>query len=258
MTGPATRVVLVTGGAQGIGRAVVEAFAAVGGTVVVGDRQAIDGLPPGVDSVVCDLSSAAGASALVDHAVEAYGRIDVVVNNVGAAPYRASFLDVTDDDWHQLINVNVMSLVRLCRLALPVMVAGGGGAVVSIASDAARQPDPFFVDYAMTKAAVRSISKSLSREFGPRGVRVNTVSPGPTRTPALVGEGAFASELAAELGITRDEAIEHFVTVMRKLPLGRLVEPEDVAAVVLFLASDAARSVTGSDYPVDAGSIVAL
>jgi NAD(P)-dependent dehydrogenase (short-subunit alcohol dehydrogenase family) len=251
------RVVLVTGGSQGIGQAIVAAFAELGDHVVNGDLRHGE-QPAGVDAYVCDFFDPLAAAGLVQHAVETYGRIDVVVNNVGLAPFRDSFLDVTDEMWHRLIEINLMTMVRMCRAAIPVMVSGGGGAIVSIASDVARQPDRFFVDYAMTKAAVRSVSKTLSMEFGPAGVRVNTVSPGPTRTPALVGDGAFASQLAAELGVTRDEAIEHFVKVMRKLPLGHLIEPRDVAAVVVFLASDAARSVTGSDYAVDAGSIIGI
>jgi NAD(P)-dependent dehydrogenase (short-subunit alcohol dehydrogenase family) len=253
----ARRVVLVTGGSQGIGEAIVTAFADLGDQVINGDLR--HGSPIGdVEPYTCDFTDPLAAQRLVQHAVDTYGRIDVVVNNVGLAPFRESFLDVTDGDWHALIEINLMTMVRMCRAAIPVMVAGGGGAIVSIASDAARQPDRFFVDYGMTKAAIRSVSKALSKEFGAAGIRVNTVSPGPTRTPALVGEGAFASQLAKELGVTREEAIDHFVNVMRKLPLGHLIEPADVAAVVVFLASEGARSVTGSDYSVDAGSIVGI
>jgi NAD(P)-dependent dehydrogenase (short-subunit alcohol dehydrogenase family) len=251
------RVVLVTGGSQGIGAAIVSAFSEIGDTVINADLQ------PGqhgsaVDTMICDFFDPTAAERLVSRAVSLHGRIDVVVNNVGVAPYRDSFLHVTDDDWQHSIELNLMTMVRLCRAAIPVMVEAGQGAIVSIASDVARQPDPFFVDYAMTKAAMVSVSKSLSKEFGAFGIRVNTVSPGPTRTPALVGEGAFADQLAQQLGVTRDEAIEHFVHSMRKLPLGHLVETADVAAVVVFLASEAASSITGSDYSVNAGSIVGI
>jgi NAD(P)-dependent dehydrogenase (short-subunit alcohol dehydrogenase family) len=256
-SGQDRRVVLVTGGSQGIGEAIVTAFYDLGDQVINADLRPGEQLGD-VDTFTCDFKDPHAAASLVEHAVEKYGRIDVVVNNVGLAPFRDSFLDVTDEDWRALIDINVMTMVRLCRAAIPVMISGGGGAIVSIASDVARQPDRFFVDYSMTKAAVRSVSKTLSKEFGSAGIRVNTVSPGPTRTPAFVGEGAFASQLAAELGVTKEEAIDHFVNVMRKLPLGHLIEPRDVAAVVVFLASDAARSVTGSDYGVDAGSIIGI
>ena len=257
MTEPVGRVVLVTGGSQGIGAAIVTAFAGIGDTVINADLQ------PGqhgsdVDTMICDFLDPTAAARLVSHALNLHGRIDVVVNNVGIAPYRDSFLQVTDDDWRHSIEINLMTMVRLCRAAIPVMVKAGRGAIVSIASDVARQPDPFFVDYAVTKAGIVSVSKSISKEFGPFGIRVNTVSPGPTRTPALVGEGALADKLAQQLGVTRDEAIEHFVHSMRKLPLGHLVETADVAAVVLFLASDAASSITGSDYAVNAGSVVGI
>lgn len=247
--------VIVTGGSQGIGAAIVSAFAALGDQVISADLRHASA-STNVDQVAVDLRDPGAAASLVKHAVQSFGRLDVVVNNVGLAPVRDSFLAVNDSDWYSLFDINLMSMVRLCRAAIPVMVDAGVGSIVSIASDAARQPDPFFVDYAMTKAAIRSVSKSLSMEFGAAGIRVNTVSPGPTRTPAFVGDGAFASRLAEQLNMTQMEAIDHFVRVMRRLPLGNLVEPSDVAAVVVFLASDAARSVTGSDYAVDAGSIV--
>jgi len=257
MTEPGRRVVLVTGGSQGIGAAIVAAFSEIGDSVISADLQPGQH-GSGVDTMICDFVDPTAASRLVSHAVNLHGRIDVVVNNVGIAPYRDSFLDVTDDGWQHSIEINLMTMVRLCRAAIPVMVQAGRGAIVSIASDVARQPDPFFVDYAMTKAALVSVSKSLSKEFGAFGIRVNTVSPGPTRTPALIGEGAFADQLARQLGVTRDAAIDHFVHSMRKLPLGHLVEAADVAAVVVFLASDVANSITGSDYSVNAGSIVGI
>ncbi len=255
------KVVVITGAGSGIGLAIAGAFAAEGARVVAGDRapaalgQITSRYP--VVSLTLDLADPAGPAELVGRAVSDYGRVDVLINNVGIAPYRDGFLTVSDEDWLALLNINFLCMVRACRAAIPPMVAHGGGAIVSIASDAGRQPDPFFVDYAVSKAAVLSLSKSLSMEYGAAGIRVNCVSPGPTRTPALAGPGMFADSLAAELGVSRDEAIEHFAKVMRKLPLGRINEPHEVASVVLFLASSAAAAqVTGSDYAVNAGSIV--
>jgi NAD(P)-dependent dehydrogenase (short-subunit alcohol dehydrogenase family) len=249
------RTAIVTGGASGIGAATVLALVAAGASVVCADRDPWPGDATSVLDVRADLTEVGSADEVVRRAVSEFGAVDVLVNNVGLAPYRQSFLEVTDADWRTLIDVNVLSMVRMSRAVLPLMAAAGRGSIISLASDAGRQPDPFFVDYAMTKAAVLSISKSISVEFGPVGVRANTVSPGPTATPALIGKGAFAERLGVSLGISREAAIDHFVKVMRKLPLGRLVEPEHVANVIVFLASDLAASVTGSDYAVNAGSM---
>jgi NAD(P)-dependent dehydrogenase (short-subunit alcohol dehydrogenase family) len=251
------KVVVISGAGAGIGLAIASAFAAEGAKVVAGDVRPqalaeVRGEHP-VTSIAVDLSQPGGAGRLVELAVATHGGVDVLVNNVGIAPYRQSFLDVTDDDWRALLNINFLSMVRATRAAIPSMISRGGGAVVSIASDAGRQPDPFFVDYALTKAAILSLSKTLSIEFGPKGIRCNTVSPGPTLTPAL---GQFIETLSTQLGLDPADGMDHFVTVMRKLPLGRVNMPEDVAEVVLFLASDRARQVTGADYTVNAGSTV--
>jgi NAD(P)-dependent dehydrogenase (short-subunit alcohol dehydrogenase family) len=148
--------------------------------------------------------------------------------------------------------------VRACRAAIPHMIRQGRGSIVSIASDVGRQPDAFFVDYGVSKAGVLSLSKALSIEFGPKGIRSNAVNPGPTRTPAWDKPGGFAEALANEFGLDdKDVAVEHFAKEVRKLPLGRVNRPEDVAPVLLFLASDVAGQVTGSAYAVDAGVIAA-
>jgi NAD(P)-dependent dehydrogenase (short-subunit alcohol dehydrogenase family) len=135
------------------------------------------------------------------------------------------------------------------------MVEQGSGAIVSVASDAGRQPDPFYVDYCVSKACVISLAKSLSIEFGSKGIRSNVVSPGPTVTPGLVE--FFEKSAAPEWGMSTDEAIDHFAKNIRKLPLGHLGQAEDVAATIVFLASDLAKQTTGSDYRVDGGTQVA-
>jgi NAD(P)-dependent dehydrogenase (short-subunit alcohol dehydrogenase family) len=253
--GLAGKVVIVTGAASGIGLATAQAFVGEGATVVAGDLQPVT-LPDVATAgtvlpVTVDLAEHDGPAALVDRALAACGRVDVLVNNVGMAPVRESFLGVSDQDWQRTLSINFLSMVRATRAVLPAMLEQGGGAIISIASDTARQPDPFFVDYAASKAAMVSLSKALSIEFGPRGIRVNTVSPGPTHTPAF---GTFITRLSTELGVPPAEGLAHFATVMRRLPLGRVNQPPDVAAVVLFLASDLARQVTGADYTVNAGS----
>jgi NAD(P)-dependent dehydrogenase (short-subunit alcohol dehydrogenase family) len=250
------KVVLVTGAGSGIGLAIARAFADEGAQVVAADLDTSALTTISAERApflsMVDLMSDEAIRGWVDGAVERFGGVDVLINNVGLAPFREGFLGVTDEQWKSLLELNLFAMVRCSRAAIPHMIAGGGGSIVSLASDAGRQPDPFFVDYAMSKAAVLSVSKSISMEFGARGVRSNCIAPGPTATPAME---EFLGILGADLGLTIDEAKVHFATVMRGLPLGRMNEPEDVARVALFLGSDASRQVTGSTYSVDAGSI---
>jgi NAD(P)-dependent dehydrogenase (short-subunit alcohol dehydrogenase family) len=250
------KVTVVTGGGSGIGLATVRSLAEEGARVVAADLDpsaatAIEG----VLGVEADLSTAQGPIDAVDAAVREFGRIDVLVNNVGVFPYRESFLSVTDEDWKSLLEVNFFSMVRASRAALPHMVEQGSGVIVSTASDVARAPDPFFVDYGVAKAGVLMLSKAISIEFGPKGIRSNCVSPGPTLTPAWEKPGGFAESLAEEYGMSKDDAIDHFAKEVRKMPLGRMGRPEDVANAIVFLASDAASHVTGADYQVDGGIV---
>ncbi|WP_110651240.1 SDR family NAD(P)-dependent oxidoreductase [Salinicola peritrichatus] len=252
------KIVLITGGGSGIGLATVRAFVEKGAQVVVADRDpaaaAVEAQRP-VHTTSLDTTAEGALQAWVDGAAATFGGVDVLVNNVGVAPFRDSFLNVSDDQWKSLLEVNFFSAVRASRAAIPYMIERGGGAIVSLASDAATQPDPFFVDYAVSKSAVLSLSKSISMEFGPQGIRANCVAPGPTATPAMDG---FLESLSKDLGKSFEEAKEYFAKDMRKLPLGRMNDPADVAAVIVFLASGLARQVTGASYRVDAGSHIYL
>jgi NAD(P)-dependent dehydrogenase (short-subunit alcohol dehydrogenase family) len=156
------------------------------------------------------------------------------------------------------MNLNFMTVVRFSRAVIPQMVEQGSGSIVSLASDVARQPDHFLVDYGVSKAAIAHLSKAISMEFGPRGIRSNAVAPGPTRTSLWDRPGGFVDYLASEYKMDRESAVEHFVKVTRNLPLGRMGQPEDVAAVITFLSSALARQITGSVYCVDSGSMRAI
>src|SRR5712664_3556765 len=150
------KVVVISGGGAGIGLAMASAFAREGARVVAGDLRpdALASVPGGypVTPVAVDLSESGGPARLVDAAIGTHGWVDILVNNVGIAPYRRSFLDVTDDNWQALLDINLFSMVRAARAAIPSMISRGGGVVISISSDAGRQPEPFFVDYALSKA----------------------------------------------------------------------------------------------------------
>lgn len=248
------RVAVVTAAGSGLGLAIAQALAREGAKVVAADLHpaALDDLP-GVTALRLDLLEPESALTLADAAIAEHGRIDVLVNALGGPAHRpGGFLSIDDGGWRWAFDMNFMGMVRTSRAVIPHMQHQGGGAIVSIASDAGRQADPLFLDYCAAKAAVLSLSKSLSIEFAPT-IRSNAVSPGPSRTPGLVG--FFESHVAPEWGMGTEEAIEHFVKDIRKLPAGKLGEPEDVANAVLFLASDVSRQVTGSEYCVDGGVI---
>jgi NAD(P)-dependent dehydrogenase (short-subunit alcohol dehydrogenase family) len=252
------RAALVTGAGSGIGLATAEALLAEGARVVAADLEpsaAVAGAPSDrLAPFTVDLASEDGPASAVAFAIERFGTIDVLINNVGVCPHREGFLDVSDEGWKDLMELNFFSMVRCCRAAIPRMLEQGSGSIVSLSSDAGHMPGPYFVDYAITKGMVRLLSKALANEFAARGIRVNSVSPGPTRT-APWDTGEFIDVLAAEWGTDREAAIERFIRDVRGMPLGRLGAPGDVAAAIVFLASDRACQITGADYRIDGGLI---
>lgn len=253
------RVVVITGAGAGIGRACAEAFVREGAHVVAGDISVaglaeIEG-PGTVTPCVIDLLQADGPIELVKAAQNKFETVDCVVNNIGGAAVRDSFLDVDDDAWSAMLNKNMMVMVRTCRAALPFMLKKKRGAIVNLASTSGRQPDAYMVDYCAAKSAVLSITKSLSIEFGPQGVRANSVSPGTTRTPAVLR--SIGTVMAQKWGLGTEDALSYHAREFHRMPLGRVGEPADVAAVVTFLASDVARQVTGAEYVVDGGLLKA-
>ena len=252
------RVALITGGGAGIGLACARELLAEGAVVAVADRDPsalLDAAPSErVLAIECELATPAGPGAAVADVLARFGRVDVLVNNVAIAPPREGFLAVGDEDWRALLELNFFCMVRATRAAIPHMLERGRGSIVSISSEAGHMPVPHFVDYGVSKGMVRLLSKAIANEFAGRGVRSNTVSPGPTRTTPWTA-GGFVDRLAAEWGLEREPAIKRIVGEMHRMPLARLAEPEDVAAVVAFLASDRSRQVTGADYVVDGGQI---
>ncbi len=258
--------VIVTGGASGIGAAIAAAFIGEGASVAVVDRDestmaaladSVRGGPGSFVAVAADLSTLDGCNAGIARAIEALGGgVDTLVNNVGAGAVR-TFDQLTDEDWQQTMNLNFMSYVRTTRAALPALRQSTRMAsIINNASDLAKQPEAVPVDYSASKAAVLSLTKGLARAEGP-GLRVNAVAPGPVWTPFWTQPGGFAETMGAFHNMEPQAAVEHELS-LRQLPMGRLGQPEEVADVVLFLASARASFVTSSVWDVGGGSIRSL
>jgi 3-oxoacyl-[acyl-carrier protein] reductase len=198
-----------------------------------------------------DLSLPHGPRALVEEAERQVGPVEVLVNNVGFAEIR-TFEELTDEDWEQLWQLNVMSYVRAIQAVLPGMRGRGAGRIVNVSSTAAKRPSTGMPDYSVTKAAVLSLSRLVADVYAKDGILCNAVAPGPTATQAWLGEGGLADQTAQRSGKSRDEVL---ADVGKGRPLGRLAEPEEIAAVIVFLCSDRANYVTGAAWSVDGGTV---
>ncbi len=248
---------VVTGASRGIGLAIVRALTDEGVRVVAGARTLTPELKEtGAHVVTADLATADGAGALAERALTELGGVDVLVNNVGGGEgegQAGGFLSFGDQQWLGTYELNFLSAVRVTRAALPSLVERGG-AIVNISSNSARQPGMGPIIYSTAKAALTAFGKALNEEFGPQGVRVNTVSPGSTRTSMWEGAQGYGAQLAGALGVPQEE-------LLRALPgqagmtTGRFVEPAEVAALVAYLVSPLAGSIAGADYLIDGGAV---
>jgi NAD(P)-dependent dehydrogenase (short-subunit alcohol dehydrogenase family) len=232
---------LVTGSTGGIGLETARLLAAEGASVVTCGRSAAPGVGEAAH-VRADLARAGEP----ERAVEEAGPLDVLVNNVGAA-YHRDFLEVTDEQWQEIWELNVMSYVRAVRAAVPGMQERGGGVVVNVSSTAGKRPSTGMPDYSVTKAAVLSLSRLVADLYARDGIRCNAVTPGPTATEAWLGEGGLAEQQG-----DRDEVLRK---VAAGRPIGRLAEPAEIAAVIAFLCSDRAAYVTGAAWSADGGTV---
>lgn len=256
------KMVLITGAAKGIGRATALAFAKEGsklGLVDI-DKPELEKLCGEIKRQggsaafgIGDLSTADGVETAISAALGGKtDAVDVLINNVGSGFVR-TFDQLTDEEWDKTMQLNFMSYVRATRVVLPAMRKRGAGVIVNNASDLARQPEPVPTDYSVSKAAVLALTKGLARSEAPN-IRVNAVAPGPVWTPFWSKPGGFADTMAAFHKMPPKEAVEHELS-LRQLPLKRLGTPEEVANVIVFLASDLATYVTSSVWGVDGGSI---
>jgi NAD(P)-dependent dehydrogenase (short-subunit alcohol dehydrogenase family) len=244
-------VCLVTGSTGGIGLETARLLAAEGARVATTGRR---GDAPGVGEalhVPTDLGQRGEPERVVREVEEQLGPVEVLVNNVGLAVQRA-FEDVTDDQWDELWQLNVMSYVRTIRAVLPGMRERKAGSIVNVSSTAGKRPSTSMPDYSVTKAAVLSVSRLVADLYSKDGIRSNAVAPGPTATEAWIGDGGLAEQQAARTGKTKDEVL---AAVGAGRPLGRLAEPEEIAAVIVFLSSPLSSYVTGAAWSADGGSV---
>jgi NAD(P)-dependent dehydrogenase (short-subunit alcohol dehydrogenase family) len=251
---------VVTGASKGIGLAVTKALVDAGAYVVAGSRTPGKHLPlleesGQVSFVSVDLTQAGAAEELIAAATYR-GGIDVLINNVGGAtPHPAGLASISDDDWRATWDLNVLGVVRPTRAALPEIERRGGGSIVIVSSISALAPGPNTYDYCAAKAAVTNLAKALSKDLAPCNIRVNSVSPGPVSTERFTEQGGVVERLAAAKGQTADEVRAELES---SSPTGRFSTPEEVADLVVFLASDRAGNITGCDYRIDGGYITTI
>src|SRR5215210_138446 len=237
---------VVTGSTGGIGLETASLLAAEGARVVTCGRRAAPGIGEALH-IEADLARPGQPERVVAEA----GAVDVLVNNAGAA-YQRDFLAVTDAQWQEMWDVNVMSAVRAMRAVVPGMRERGGGAIVNVSSTAGKRPSTGMPDYSVVKAALLSASRLAADLYAKDGIRCNAVTPGPTATEAWLGEGGLADQQAARTGKGRDEVL---AAVGAGRPLGRLAEAAEIAAVSVFLCSGRASYVTGAAWSADGGTV---
>ena len=260
------KTVLITGASKGIGEAIAHAFAVEGARIALAARSvpALERVATAIhnaggEALACptDLTNAAEVQALVDNVIARFGSIHVLVNNAGGVVDGfPKFENLSDEEWFKTFDVNLFSTVRLTRAVLPHMRQQKWGRIINIASELALQPDGDMPHYAAAKAAILNLTKNISKEYALDGILINAVSPGMIATPAVQ---EMATETGKRLGVSAADVLTRFVTKRRPhLELRRPGQSEEVAAVVLFLASEAASYITGTNIRVDGGSVASI
>jgi 3-oxoacyl-[acyl-carrier protein] reductase len=260
------KVVLVTGASKGIGRAIAAGFAAERSKVAITARGAEElrqaaqeiGKSTGAEviAVAADMSKANDIRQMVDEVAKRLGTVHVLVNNAGGVGAFAGFQDLSDDEWLEVLNLNVMSAVRATRAVLPFMQRQKWGRIINVSSESGAQPDGFMPHYNASKAAMNNLTKSLSKAYATDGILVNTVSPAFIMTPLVVD---MLQKLAKEQGTRPEEATAQFLSKNRPhIELKRPGKSEEVASAVVYLASEQASFITGTNLRVDGGSVASV
>jgi 3-oxoacyl-[acyl-carrier protein] reductase len=258
--GLAGKACIVTGATRGIGLATVRMLVDEDARVllVARDREELDRvageLGGGCEVLAADVTDPGDDERIVAACVERLGAVDVLVNNAGTSFVR-SLEELSDEDWQSQWELHVMGPMRLMRAAGPRMAAAGGGRIVNVCSSAGKRPSLTNPAYAVTKAAQLSLSRVFADRYAGDGVLVNAVAPGAVTSPLWTAAGGLADQAAAAGGISHDEALQAQAS---KIPLGRLAEPEEVAAVIVFLCSQRASTVTGAAWSADGGTVASI
>jgi len=257
--GLAGKACIVTGATRGIGLATALMLHAEGARVLLVARDAAElaaasaGLA-GAELLSADVTDPACDEAIVAACAEHFGAVDVLVNNAGTS-FVKPLEELTDADWQSQWELHVMAPMRLMRAAGPLMAAAGGGRIVNVCSSAGKRPSLTNPAYAVTKAAQLSLSRVFADRYAADGVLVNAVAPGPVASPLWTAAGGLADQAAAARGITREQALE---AQAGKVPLGRFAEPEEIAAVIVFLCSALSSTVTGAAWSADGGTVATI
>jgi 3-oxoacyl-[acyl-carrier protein] reductase len=245
------RVCVLTGSTGGVGLESARMLVEEGAKVVTSGRRTEGPRIGEALHVAGDFNDAEAPSELIHRAEQALGSVDVLVNNVGDS-YLAKFDQLSEQQWAEMWQLNVMSYVRAIQAVLPGMRERGRGVIVNVSSTAGKRPSTGMPNYSVTKAAVLSLSRLVADLYAKDGIRCNAIAPGPTLSETWLGPGRLADQQADQSGKSREEVLQ---SVGAGRPIGRLAEPEEIAAVIVFLCSDRASYVTGAAWSADGGTV---